>query len=444
MDPLHRMGSSTTSTTSLALNSFVNSFVVILLSLCLLGGTSIDAGQNQMSLSKDEAALIPTWDGELAGWPEYARRVRLAHSQTAVEKRYTLGPRLVLKLRGKAWEIASNVDHQQLDSQSGAQYLLNFLKQRLGRLPVPDVGQHLEHLFMRRRRPAGMDMVSWANTLRESYRKVQRALHRTMPQKKDSSTQTDLTALNMTAMSPSSSPTSSTRRRLSGSEPQGEPQQDTVVNEGRDDLPAEAVGASEGAADGPGSPGSWNEDWWAHRSWWHDNEWSGDWDGASWSSGWWKRWDAFPEAEAEWEEQEKDLPSILAEEVLGWLLMRRANLPASSRLSVQASAGNSLRFNDIEQAMRQQDDELLSQERQRAPPPKHRTYWVEQEGQLIQMMLNFPLMIKCVGWNRTLCPSLEMSPMSHRSCTWMALNGIGRMMIGTPSILRAIGSHMLT
>jgi hypothetical protein len=67
------------------------------------------------------------------------------------------------------------------------------------------------------------------------------------------------------------------------------------------------------------------------------------------------------------EETEKDLPAILPEEVLGWLPMRRSGLSSTSRLSIQASAGNSLRFYDVEQAMRQQDDELLSQERQKAP-----------------------------------------------------------------------------
>ena len=66
--------------------------------------------------------------------------------------------------------------------------------------------------------------------------------------------------------------------------------------------------------------------------------------------------------------------------MIGWLLLRRAGLPASSRLSIQAAAGNSLRFKDVEQAMRLQDEELLAQERQKGPN-KHRSFWVEQGGQ---------------------------------------------------------------
>lgn len=100
------------------------------------------------------------------------------------------------------------------------------------------------------------------------------------------------------------------------------------------------------------------------------NEWYDDWwDDDSWSSSTWHAHAGVDDQndDQDWEETEKDLPAILPEEVLGWLLMRRSGLSSTSRLSIQASAGNSLRFYDVEQAMRQQDDELLSQERQKAP-----------------------------------------------------------------------------
>ena len=141
---------------------------------------------------KDEP-LIPTWDGEVAGWAEYSRRVRLCWAQTPSHKRYTLGPKLVLRLKGKAWEVASTVDHSQLEKTSGTPYLLKFLKAKLGRLPVPDVGQHLDELFVKSRRPVGMDLLSWCNQLRENYRRVQRALARTMTTKLEKGTQTDPT-----------------------------------------------------------------------------------------------------------------------------------------------------------------------------------------------------------------------------------------------------------
>ena len=53
-----------------------------------------------------------------------------------------------------------------------------------------------------------------------------------------------------------------------------------------------------------------------------------------------------------WQEQEESLPEVLPPEVLGWLLLRRSNITHQERLSVQAAAGNSLRIDDIEKALR--------------------------------------------------------------------------------------------
>ena len=119
---------------------------------------------------------MPSWDGEISGWADYSRKVRLFHSQTPASKRYTLGPKLVLRLRGKAWEVAASLDHDELSKQNGAKYLLKFLKQRLGRLPIPDVGQHLDEVFVRMRRVPGMDMISWCNLVRENYKWVFRQI----------------------------------------------------------------------------------------------------------------------------------------------------------------------------------------------------------------------------------------------------------------------------
>lgn len=71
----------------------------------------------------------------------------------------------------------------------------------------------------------------------------------------------------------------------------------------------------------------------------------------------------------------------LPEEILGWLLLRRSGLPSSAKLAIHAATSNSMKFSDIERAMRQQEDELLHQERNK-PSGNHqrsgRTYWVEQ------------------------------------------------------------------
>ena len=319
-----------------------------------------------------EEAIVPSWDGEPAGWPEYSRRVRLCYQQTPAHKRYTLGPKLVLKLKGKAWEIASSVNYEELESNSGTQYLLGFLRARLGRLPIPDVGQHLDELFVRCRRSPGTDMVTWCNQLREAYKKVQRSLARTTTVARTTvAVQTD----QQPEVSELSSPTSSTRRRMSGSEPHREPgAKEQVVEEGRED-PSMSPGlhgeTEEEKRDTPRS--SYSRDgggWW--RQSWHEY---GRQDWSSWKTDAWAA-----ESVHVWEEDEAQLPEIIPEEVLGWLLMRRSGLPSAAKLSIQAAAGNSLRFSDVEKAMRQQEDELMNQERQKHSQKSQRSYWVEREG----------------------------------------------------------------
>ena len=69
--------------------------------------------------------------------------------------------------------------------------------------------------------------------------------------------------------------------------------------------------------------------------------------------------------------------------------MRRSGLPSAAKLSIQAAAGNSLKFSDVERAMRQQEDELMAQERQRQTSRPQRSYWVESEGQWGLFMQDF-------------------------------------------------------
>ena len=72
---------------------------------------------------------------------------------------------------------------------------------------------------------------------------------------------------------------------------------------------------------------------------------------------------------------------VLPDELLGWLLLRRANLPAAAHLSVQASVQNSLKYRDIETALRDQEEEVLHGDHQRQQAHRHRrTFWVEEQG----------------------------------------------------------------
>lgn len=75
---------------------------------------------------------------------------------------------------------------------------------------------------------------------------------------------------------------------------------------------------------------------------------------------------------------------LLPPEILGWLLLRRARLPASARLNILAAVGNRLDFEGIERAMRDQEEELMAADGGKGGNDWNRgrrTYWVEEEGQ---------------------------------------------------------------
>ena len=122
---------------------------------------------------------IATWDGDASRWLDYVKRVRLQYEGTEPKKRCLLGAELASRLTGKAWDITSaEVDHSRLQRADGAAYLLSFLEERFCKTPIPDVGQRLEEFFMRLRRQPGASMTEWATSLRESYRRLQRAMAR--------------------------------------------------------------------------------------------------------------------------------------------------------------------------------------------------------------------------------------------------------------------------
>ena len=68
----------------------------------------------------------PIWDGELSGWTDYVRRCRLAYETCEKRKRKLLGPRLAMRLTGKAWEVTYGLKHDLLRKSNGVKYLLNF------------------------------------------------------------------------------------------------------------------------------------------------------------------------------------------------------------------------------------------------------------------------------------------------------------------------------
>ena len=317
------------------------------------------AGDHRESLDR----LRCQWDGEAGGWNDFLRRVRLAFEKTSRKKRHLLGPEVVGQLSGRAWVVTQEIDHRRLVRRDGVVYLLEFLREKLCETPIPDVGLRLEQLMLRLRRGPGVSMSTWAAQLRPSCRQLQIALARA---RRDQ-------GVSQQPSSPTSTPSKprSSRRqsRESEEEPHGEAlieadevlETETVIEAPSDDGNPVASRTPASPSKSPTSP---------QRR--RDRK-----DSDSDSSV------KALEDMALWDRYEEKLEEALPSELLGWLLLRRAGLSAQGRLSVQAAAGNSLRLERVETAMRGMEEELLAHEAPRGPSqgPRRRTYWVEDMGQ---------------------------------------------------------------
>ena len=328
--------------------------------------------------------VVVSWDGEANTWPDYARKVRLQWEKTAPHKRRQLGPELASRLTGRAWAVTPALDHRLLNKKNGTKYLLGFLRDRLCRTAIPDAGARLEDLLIRMRRPLGMTMAQWSNEVLETYRKVQRALVRARLQLRTRhgaghavhrtgslENSPKKTGSEPAAEPPSpmrrGTPTSATsvrRRGLHGEDDEGAGEDLQAGEEGYARIPQEDPdGRSHG------DPADWQEPYYTEEEWrdWRKKKWK---DEDESSSG----------EDLPWDELEVEDIQVLPDEVLGWLLLRRANLSAANRLAVQSSVQNSLFFKDIENALRDQEEELMLGDSQRHSHPRRRTYWVEEEG----------------------------------------------------------------
>ncbi|CAE7778343.1 unnamed protein product [Symbiodinium microadriaticum] len=333
----------------------------------------------KMDKEHDASLAGCSWDGDPSGWTDFVRCVRLLYEKTPRRKRRQLGPSIVSRLRARAWTITQDVNHVKLTRRDGCVYLLEFLRDRLGRSPIPDIGIRLEELMIKLRRTAGTPMSSWASQVRQTYKRVQVALHRARKEQGtlQPSASSALEPLPVPAKGPSapSSPSSSSKKgrssptRRSSDATQEEPQAE-APGDGEDlpEHPSMAPDEDEEFEPGVDAKASWRRRKDKKKD--DDDDESDD--------------SAQMLADLEvWDRYEEGLQEVLPPEVLGWLLLRRANLPTSARLSIQAAAGNSLLFTDIERAMRAMEDELMVHDDSRRQPQhqKRRSFWVEEDGE---------------------------------------------------------------
>ena len=265
-----------------------------------------------------------SWDGDPAGWSDFVRRVRLLYERAARRKRRQLGPSVVAQLKDKAWTITQEIDHHKLTRRDGAVYLLEFLRDRRGRSPVPDIGIRLEELMIKLRRSPGTPMSSWASQVRQTYKRVQVAIHRARKEKQGAASELPKTppAAPKNPSSPSSP--SSASRRGQGS-PMRRGSEATQATQGTQEETQEEDGFPDAEDEAELDPGMEPRASWRTRR----KKGRGDDDDDSDDS-------AAALADLEiWDRYEEGLEEVLP------------NLPTSGRLSIQAAAGNSLLFTDI-------------------------------------------------------------------------------------------------
>ena len=336
---------------------------------------------------------VATWNGDPTTWLEYVKRVRLQFERTEKKRRCLLGAELASRLTGRAWDIVSaEVDHSQLQKRDGAAYLLRFLEERLCKAPVPDTGQRLEDFFLRLRRTPGSSMAEWATQVRESYRRLQRAMARQRKDLADRDGQLRERAMSSTHSNPGhrrqsdvttpKAPTASVESASPGfpATDSGNGQTD------RPDDPRETDEPDRGAYErvptqDPGSDAG--HDWWTQEEWdtWRrrNRHWRRD-DAMSWTA--WEE-DEEEDPVIEWEQFDLGSERILPDEILGWILLRRSGLPANARLSVLSATNNRLDLASMERAMRDQEEELLAAEAHRSRgdlPRPRRSFWVEEDA----------------------------------------------------------------
>lgn len=333
-----------------------------------------------------------SWDGDPASWQDYIRKVRLTFEKTRSRKRKYLGPELVSQLTGRAWTVTQEIDHRMLVQPDGARFLIEFLEQRLGKVPVPDAGTKAEELFVKMRRPAGMSMASWCHKVRETYRGLQRALKRARVEQHGSVQEspgtpgsgrssrlprTTPTSQRPTPTSPRESPSS---RRRSSKQTVDEPEGDKTPPQADDAGPS---------AEAPKTPSEKDSRDYGYDSPAGESEVRRRMRGKGRGSR--GREDSDTDTEdilagiKVWDDLDTGLPEVLPTELVGWLMLRRCSLSSQQRLNIFLSVGNSLKAEDIERGLRGAEEELRLHDREQHPKgggKKGRpVFWMEHGGE---------------------------------------------------------------
>ena len=100
-------------------------------------------------MTEEINSKLPSWSGDWQGFRGYELKVGLEIVSTKQNERILLGTKLAKNLVGKAWELVEEVDREKLRGEKGAEYLLEYLKQKRGKDKIDLMGDSLRDLFMK-------------------------------------------------------------------------------------------------------------------------------------------------------------------------------------------------------------------------------------------------------------------------------------------------------
>lgn len=208
--------------------------------------------------------------GMMVIWPTgrtASVKVRLQYEKTEPPKRCRLGPELVVsRLTDKAWQATFEIDHQRLSGKYGAKYMIGYLRDRLCRAPVPDAGARLEDLLIRLRRQPGTPFAQCSHEVRETYRRLQRALLRARQENVKKEEKKDTTT---SARASARSTTSEPEPRPSSTGSEASPTRSNRSREATIQEEDEWEEAQEDEGERTPGQGDWN--WWSQQ--WTPGEW---------------------------------------------------------------------------------------------------------------------------------------------------------------------------
>ena len=276
---------------------------------------------------------IPLWDGDPGTFIEFSESARLYEQSVAFHKRAQVGPRIASELSGAARRQVMGMPTEWLSFPGGLERLLEHLRQGLGQPRIVEVAEYLGKYFKQSKRRAGESINEYISRKNELYLRAQQAMAR---------------------IQPVYSPESNT---FNGPEATGPPARTGASRRSSMDSRAEASTTADGTEPvGPNAPASYYDDvsWRQPDEDDRDGAWDRYGDTWSWNSGWqgsWEQWDSW----SSWGPRAPTpppLPELLPDFVQGWMLLQDANLDATEKGLVQATAGENYGMKNIANALR--------------------------------------------------------------------------------------------